>query len=62
MPPAAEAVRSRWMAADSMREGGRRYKVEVVGGATPLVASCGVMPLGEDGGVMLPRGDDSAMP
>ena len=48
-------------AVNSMRCGGRRREVEVVGGAMPLAAGCGVMPRG-DGGVMLPREDDGAMP
>ena len=47
---------------NSMRCGGRRREVEVVGGAMPLAAGCGAIPLEEDGGVMLPRGDDGVTP
>ena len=42
-------------AADSMRRGDRWCKDEAGDGAMPLVASCGAMPLGGDGGAMLPR-------
>ena len=45
---------------DSMRCGGRRREVEAVGGAMPL-AAYSVMLLGGEGGVMLPREDDSVM-
>jgi hypothetical protein len=47
--------------ANSMRCGGRRHEATVVGGVMPLAAG-GAMPLGEDGGVMPPRGDIGVMP
>jgi hypothetical protein len=47
--------------ANSMRCGGRRHEAKVVGGVMPLAAG-GAMPLGEDGGVMPPRGDIGVMP
>jgi hypothetical protein len=47
-------------AAYSMRGGGRR-KVKLVGGVMPLAVG-GAMPLGGDGGVMLPREVDGTMP
>ena len=47
---------------DSMRCGGRQREIKVVGGAMPLAACCSVMLLGGEGGVMLPREDDSVMP
>jgi hypothetical protein len=48
-------------AADSIQCGGRRCEVEVVN-AMPLAAGCGVMLLGGDSGVKLPREDDGEMP
>jgi hypothetical protein len=50
------------VAEDSMRCGGRWHEAAAVGGAMPLAAGCGAIPQGEDGGVMLPRGDDGVMP
>ncbi len=47
---------------DSMRCGGRQREMEVVGGAMPLAAGFSAMPLGGEGGVMLPREDDGVMP
>jgi hypothetical protein len=44
-----------------MRGGGREHKKEVVGGAMPLPAGRGVMPLGGAGGVILPRQRYGAM-
>jgi hypothetical protein len=48
-------------AEDSIQCVERQCKVEVVD-AMPLVAGRGVMLLGGDGGVKLPREDDGAMP
>jgi hypothetical protein len=39
---------------NSMQGGRQQREVEVVGGAMPLAAGCGVMPLGGDGVVMPP--------
>jgi hypothetical protein len=43
-----------------MRGGGRR-EVKLLGGVMPLAVG-GAMPLGGDGGVMLPREVDGTMP
>ncbi|KAK1649856.1 hypothetical protein QYE76_067661 [Lolium multiflorum] len=48
--------------AGSMQGGGRGRKKEAAGDAMSLEAGRGVMPLGGDGGVILPRQGDGAMP